>query len=88
MREASTDVSSPGSTTTIQVRGFLIKSYTPSEANIDLAFETNNGALGHSVISMRWIDGDWKVKPADDGVTFGSVSQLRDLSGFILWSGV
>jgi hypothetical protein len=88
MREASTDVSSSGNTTTIQVRGFLIKSYTPSEANIDLAFETNNGALGHSVISMRWIDGDWKVKPADDGVTFGSVSQLRDLSGFILWSGV
>jgi hypothetical protein len=74
MREASTDVSSPGNTTTIQVRGFLIKSYTSSEANIDLAFETNNGALGHSVISMRWVDGDWKVKPADDGVTFGSVS--------------
>lgn len=87
MQDAST-VSSSGNNTTVQVRGFLIKSYTPSEANIDLAFETNNGALGHSTLSMRWIDGDWKVKPADDGVTFSSVAQLRDLSGFILWSGV
>jgi hypothetical protein len=34
------------------------------------------------------MDGDWKVKPADDGVTFSGVSQLSDLSGFILWSGV
>jgi hypothetical protein len=88
MREASTDPGSHGNTTTVQVRGFLIRSYTSSEATIDLAFETNNGALGHSVFSMRWVDGDWKVKPADDGVTFGGVSQLRDLSGFILWSGV
>ena len=88
MQEASANVSSAGNNTTIQVRGFIIKSYTPSEADIDLAFETNNGALGHSTLSMRWIDGDWKVKPADDGVTFSSVSQLHDLSGFVLWSGV
>jgi hypothetical protein len=88
MREASADVSSSGNSTTIQVRGFLIKSYTPSEANVDLAFETGTGSLGHSTLSMRWTDGDWKVKPADDGVTFSNVSQLRDLSGFILWSGV
>jgi hypothetical protein len=88
MRESSVDVSSSGNSTTIQVRGFLIKSYSPSEANVDIAFETNTGALAHSTLSMRWMDGDWKVKPADDGVTFGNVSQLSDLSGFILWSGV
>jgi hypothetical protein len=88
MQEVSANVSSAGNNTTVQVRGFMIKSYTPSEADIDLAFETNNGALAHSTLAMRWIDGDWKVKPADDGVTFGSVSQLHDLSGFVLWSGV
>ncbi|MDR6688294.1 hypothetical protein J2Y41_003880 [Arthrobacter sp. 1088] len=87
MREAAaTPVSL--SAASIQVRGFLIKSYTPSESNVDLAFETNSGALAHLTLSMRWIDGDWKVMPADDGKTYSGPSQIRDLSGFILWSGV
>ena len=88
MKEAANSSASTGSDTTIQVKGFSIKSYTASEANVDLAFETNKGVLVHTILSMRWMDGDWKVKPADDGVTFSGVSQLSDLSGFILWSGV
>ncbi|GAC1528636.1 MAG: hypothetical protein NVS2B16_36270 [Chloroflexota bacterium] len=88
MKEAASSTASSGSATTIQVRGFSLKSYTASEANVDLAFETNSGVLVHTILSMRWMDGDWKVKPADDGVTFSSVAQLSDLSGFILWSGV
>lgn len=88
MKEAASSSASSGSDTTIQVKGFSIKSYTASEANVDLAFETNKGVLVHTILSMRWMDGDWKVKPADDGVTFSGVSQLSDLSGFILWSGV
>ncbi|MCB5275513.1 hypothetical protein BJG92_03064 [Arthrobacter sp. SO5] len=88
MRETSAGASSSGNSTTIQVQGFLIKSYTASEASVDLAFKTDTGALGHSTLSMRWMEGDWKVKPADDGVTFSNVSQLRDLSGFILWAGI
>ena len=88
MREVAADTKSTAPSTPIQVKGFLIKSYTPSEADIDLAFSTDTGALGRTTFSMRWLDGDWKVKPADNGVTFGNISQLRDLSGFILWSGV
>jgi hypothetical protein len=87
MNEAASSTASTGSATTIQVKGFSLKSYTASEANLDLAFETNKGVLVHTILSMRWMDGDWKVKPADDGVTFSGVSQLSDLSGFILWSG-
>ncbi|KRE76587.1 hypothetical protein [Arthrobacter sp. Soil763] len=88
IRETNAGTGSSGNSTTIQVQGFLMKSYTPSEANLDLAFKTDTGALGHTTISMRWMEGDWKVKPADDGVTFSNVSQLKDLSGFILWSGI
>jgi len=88
LRETNAGGGSSGNSTTIQVQGFLVKSYSPSEANLDLAFKTDTGALAHTTISMRWMDGDWKVKPADDGVTFSNVSQLRDLSGFILWSGI
>ena len=88
IKEAAGMVAAGGSDTSAQVKGFAIKSYTPSEANIDLAFETSKGAFVHTVLSMRWMDGDWKVKPADDGVTFSGVAQLSDLSGFIAWSGV
>ncbi|KUM36400.1 hypothetical protein [Arthrobacter sp. EpRS71] len=87
MREATVKAASP-SATSIQVRGFLIKAYSPSESTVDLAFETNSGALAHLTLSMRWMDGDWKVMPADDGKTYNGPTQIRDLSGFILWSGV
>ena len=87
IRETKAGTGSSGTDTTIQVRGFSMKSYTPSEANVDLAFETNKGVLVHTQLSMRWMDGDWKVKPADDGMTFSGVSQLSDLSGYLLWSG-
>ena len=88
MKAASSGVVSSGDSSTIQVRGFLIRSYTPTEADIDLAFETNKGALGRTTVSMRWMDGDWKAKPADDGTPYGGITQLSDLSGFLLWSGV
>ena len=88
MRQVAADTKTAAPTTPIQVRGFLMRSYSPSEANIDLAFETDKGALGRLTVSMRWMDGDWKVTPADDGVTFTGATQISDLSGLILWSGV
>ena len=88
MKETASVTPSGASSTTIQVKGFLLKSYSPSEATVDLAFATETGALGRTTFSMRWMDGDWKVKPSDDGSPFGHISQVRDLSGFILWSGV
>ena len=51
-------------------------------------FKLPNGALAHSVLSLRWVAGDWKVKASDDGQIFNGVAQLSDLSGFILWAGV
>ena len=82
---ASSTSSSGG---TPQIQGFLIKSYTPAEADVDLAFQLPTGQYAHTVLSLRWIDGDWKVKAADDGQIFNAVAQLSDLSGFILWAGV
>lgn len=87
IKDSGTAVESSGESS-IQVRGFIIKSYTPSEANLDLAFETSESALARVTMSLRWIDGDWKVKPADDGTPWSGLSQISDLSGFLLWSGV
>ena len=46
MQDQGSDLGSSSGPTTVQVSGFSIKSYTPSEANVDLAFKTDNGALG------------------------------------------
>ncbi|MCB5294514.1 hypothetical protein [Arthrobacter sp. SO3] len=88
MKAAKTRTSTAGSGETAQVSGFLIKSYSPTEADVDLAIKLPNGALAHSVLSLRWVAGDWKVKASDDGQIFNGVAQLSDLSGYILWSGV
>jgi hypothetical protein len=83
--KASSTSSSGG---TAQFRGFLIKSFTPAEADVDVAFQLPTGQYAHTVMSLRWVDGDWKVKAAEDGQIFNAVAQLSDLSGFILWAGV
>jgi hypothetical protein len=88
IKAAKTRTSTAGSGETAQVSGFLINSYSPTEADVDLAIKLPNGALAHSVLSLRWVAGDWKVKASDDGQIFNGVAQLSDLSGFILWSGV
>ncbi|AOT05911.1 hypothetical protein [Arthrobacter sp. U41] len=88
IKAAKTRTSAAGSGETAQVSGFRIKSYSPTEADVDLAIKLPNGALAHSVLSLRWVAGDWKVKASDDGQIFNGVAQLSDLSGFILWSGV
>jgi hypothetical protein len=88
IKAAKTRTSTAGSGETAQVSGFLLKSYSPAEADVDLAIKLPNGALAHSVLSLRWVAGDWKVKASDDGQVFNGVAQLSDLSGFILWSGV
>ena len=88
IKEAQTRNSSTGTSESAQIRGFILKSYTPAEADVDLAIQLQNGALAHSVLSLRWMGGDWKVKPSDDGQIFSGTAQLSDLGGFIGWAGV
>ena len=68
IKAAKTKVFNRAPVQTAQVRGFLIKSYSPAEADVDLAFQTpTTGHWRHTVLSLRWVDGDWKVKASDDG---------------------
>lgn len=87
-QHAATFDPSTGSSDTVQVRGFLLKSYTPTEANVDLAFQTSGGKLFHAVLPLQWLDGDWKVKVSDAGQLINDVAPLSDMSGFIAWAGV
>ncbi|NUU31807.1 hypothetical protein [Arthrobacter sp. C9C5] len=75
------------SNSTVQFRGFVIKSYTPASASVDVAFQSDKGVLAHAVLPLQWADGDWKLSIADAGQLINEISQLRDLSGFIAWSG-
>lgn len=75
------------SNSSVQFRGFIIKSYSPSAANVDIAFQTDKGLFGHAILPLHWADGDWKLAIADSGQLINEMSQLRDLNGFIAWSG-
>ncbi|TLM80885.1 hypothetical protein [Pseudarthrobacter sp. NamE5] len=83
------DIRTPSSadSSSIQIRGFVIKAYSTTAAHVDLAFSTSTGEYGHCVLPLKWIDGDWKVEISDAGELLNDVAQIRDLGGFIPWSG-
>lgn len=87
MAESKSMPTTATSSTTVQFRGFVIKSYSRTAANIDLAFQTDKGVLGHAVLPLEWTDGDWKLAIADSGKLVNEITQIHDLSGFIPWSG-
>lgn len=70
----------------IQIAGFNV-SYTANQAVVELAFKADNGALASVRTTLLWQDGDWKGVVADDGSPLEEPRQVRDLSGFIPWSG-
>lgn len=75
-----------GSSPKLQIAGFVMHSYTPTAAVVELAFKTADGGYGALSTSLLWEDGDWKLDmPAAGG---GTVRQVSDLSSFIPWAGV
>jgi hypothetical protein len=83
------DIRTPPSadSSSIQIRGFVIKAYSTTAAHVDLAFSTPTGEYGHGVLPLKWIDGDWKVEISDAGELLNDVAQVSDLGQFIPWSG-
>lgn len=75
-----------GTSPKVQIAGFLVHSYTPDAAVVELAIKSNDGGYGAFSTSLVWEDGDWKMDiPAAGG---GAVRQISDLSSFIPWAGV
>ena len=71
----------------VQIAGFRMASYANDEATVDLAIRASNGALASQVVDLVWLDGDWKVEAAADGQSAARMTQIPDLTGYILWSG-
>lgn len=75
-----------GASPDVQIAGFIIHSYTPEAAVVELAIKSSDGGYGAFSTSLLWEDGDWKLDiPAAGG---GTVRQISDLSSFIPWAGV
>ncbi|EMY36071.1 hypothetical protein D477_001044 [Arthrobacter crystallopoietes BAB-32] len=75
-----------GTSPNVQIAGFIIHSYTPEAAVVELAIKSSDGGYGALSTSLLWEDGDWKLDiPAAGG---GAVRRISDLSSFIPWSGV
>lgn len=75
-----------GTTPKVQIAGFIIHSYTPEAAVVELAIKSSDGGYGAFSTSLLWEDGDWKMDvPAAGG---NAVRQISDLSSFIPWAGV
>lgn len=79
--------SNSGGGTRIQTMGFRVLSYTGDKASIDIAFRTSNGAYAAIVWELVWSDGDWKFRLTDSGELVNQPVQLKDLGGYVPWSG-
>lgn len=78
---------SSGGGTRFQTMGFRVLSYNGDRASIDIAFRTSNGAYAAIVWELVWTGGDWKFRLTDSGELVTQPVQLRDLSGYVPWSG-
>ncbi|MET3937139.1 hypothetical protein [Arthrobacter sp. OAP107] len=75
-----------GTSPNVQIAGFIIHSYTPEAAVVELAIKSSDGGYGAFSTSLLWENGDWKMDiPAAGG---NGVRQISDLSSFIPWAGV
>lgn len=74
-------------TTRYQVGGFKIDAYAETTATIDLAVNFSTGEILSFPIQLQWVDGDWKVKTADDGGFTLAPASLQNLGGYVPWAG-
>lgn len=85
---AASEPPSPSSTR-LQVAGFKVNSYNGREAVIDVvwAVTSSGGALVSTPTVLKWVDGDWKIVLSDRGQPPFASSSLKNLGGYIPWSG-
>lgn len=70
----------------MQIRGFILRSYTDQEATVDIAVETENGSFGSLPTPLVWENGDWKINLPPTGNT--GLRQLQNLNDYIRWGEV
>ncbi len=69
-----------------QAAGFRFVAFTPDVASIQLVtrFPTT-GNLQLVTVTVRWVDGDWRLQLQPDGGTSPTAQAVADLDGFVVW---
>ncbi|MFC7650611.1 hypothetical protein ACFQX6_67355 [Streptosporangium lutulentum] len=70
-----------------QLASYQYVHYTPELAVLQLVTRSAQGALNVSTVTMRWVDGDWRLTLQEDG-SLSPTTQIGSLESFIAWGGV
>jgi hypothetical protein len=68
-----------------QIAGFRFYSYTPAVATVGLVRRTPAGAYSITTLTVRWLDGDWKLLAPPGGSWPAVTTPLLDLGGVAAW---
>ena len=69
-----------------QTAGFRFVAFTPDVASIQLVtrFPTS-GSLQIVTVTVKWVDGDWRLELQPDGGSSPTAQRISDLDGFVVW---
>ena len=89
LEEAAFSSSDAGSDIPVGFAGFSTDSFTPDEAQMTLVLSVSGGATGYVGFpyTLRWVDGDWKIKLLDDGSPYAGTPSAPVAGQFIPWGG-
>lgn len=67
--------------------GFIVDSYTQDEAQITLVVANPKSPTGYVGVpeTFRWVDGDWKLKPLDNGELYVGRPLTPAEGDFVAW---
>ncbi|MEU6116067.1 hypothetical protein ABZ840_16255 [Streptomyces sp. NPDC047117] len=64
--------------------GFSVLSYSKEQATVQVLLKIDGRYVTTSV-SLKWLDGDWKVEPQSGGSPYGGFAETSGTEGFIVW---
>ncbi len=74
----------------VQLAGFRVISYSPSQASVALAYAvaTQPSTYPQLTLALQWYQGDWRAVPQPGPSVAVTSSTATTLAGFVPWSGV
>lgn len=70
-----------------QLAGFRFITYDPSTAVVGLVNLSSNGELRTGTVTVRWLDGDWKLQLDATGDQGPPIQTIPNLGGYAPWRG-
>lgn len=71
----------------ISQAGFIVDSFTPTEAHVTIVLGTPGSSTGYSGMPLTfvWVGGDWKIKALDSGNLFAGSPSAPVKGQFVEW---